>query len=44
LSISSIFYFMFESLVYPLPIYKVAKKKSGRGQNRGLYGTGGCTM
>ena len=38
-----LFYFVVVSLVYPLPILKVAKK-SGRGQIRGFYGTGGCTM
>jgi hypothetical protein len=35
-SISSIFNFILESLVYPLPIFKVAEK-SGRGKIRGLY-------
>ncbi len=35
--------FILESLVYPLPIFKVSKK-SGRGKICGFYGTRGCTI
>jgi hypothetical protein len=41
--ISGIFYFILDSLIYSLPIFKVSKK-SGCGKILGLYGTGGCTI